>query len=114
MTRHTKGPWTATHISGNNFAVQEFNIRGMFGPSPNVSPIFNRDTSAIDGVHVFVSPEDGRLIAAAPDLLATLKALLRRYPANATVDDLYHVYGQPIADDIAAARAAVGKAEQSP
>jgi len=55
---HTRTPWTLTHINGNNFAVQEFEIRGMFGVSPNVSPIFNKDRHAIDGAHIFISPED--------------------------------------------------------
>ncbi len=61
---HTRGPWTLTHVHGRNFAVQCFEIRGA-----NVSPIFNKDTSAINGARIFCSPEDARLIAAAPELL---------------------------------------------
>src|SRR5262249_46777947 len=72
---HTKGPWTLTHISGDNFAVQEFEIRGVFFGKPNVSSIFNKNTSAIDGRSVFCSPQDARLINAAPALLAEVERL---------------------------------------
>jgi hypothetical protein len=82
---HTRGPWTLTHKHGSNFAVQCFEIRGMFGDSPNVSPIFNKSTSAIDGALIYASPEDARLIAAAPELLAALENLtaniLEAWPA---------------------------------
>lgn len=70
---HTPGPWTLTHIRGNNFAIQEFEIRGVLFGNPGKNPIFNKDTSAIDGAHIFVSPEDARLIAAAPELLEALR-----------------------------------------
>lgn len=73
---HNEGPWTLTHISGSNFAVQEFKIRGMFGDTPDVYPIFNKDASAIDGTTIFCSPEDAKLIAAAPELLALLQELI--------------------------------------
>lgn len=72
---HTPGPWTVTHVAGSNFAVQEFKIRGMFGPTPDTYPIFNKDCFAIDGGSVFCSPQDARLIAAAPDLLEALRAV---------------------------------------
>jgi hypothetical protein len=72
---HTDGPWTLTHKSGNNFAVQEFDLRGMFGDAPNVYPIFNRSNFGIEGTTVHMHPADARLIAAAPDLLAALKLL---------------------------------------
>ena len=71
MSKHTAGPWILKHISGQNFAVQRFEIRsGASMPHP----IFNKDTSAIDGTSVCMSPEDARLIAAAPELLEALKA----------------------------------------
>lgn len=72
---HTAGPWTLTHKRGNNFAVQEWEIRGMFGDKPNISPIFNVDIFAIHGTTFCASPQDARLIAAAPDLLALAKKL---------------------------------------
>jgi hypothetical protein len=64
MNKHTKEPWTLTHVRGNNFAVQEFDIRGMFGDAPNVYPIFNKNTSAIDDATVFCSPENAARIVA--------------------------------------------------
>ena len=85
-TAHTPGPWTLTHVSGSNFAVQEFMVRGMFAGEPNVYPIFNRDASAVNGSSVFVSPENAALIAAAPNLLATLEELV----ACRLVADIYN------------------------
>lgn len=113
MSSHTPGPWTLTHIQGSNFAVQEFKIRGMFGNTPNVYPIFNRDSSAIDGATVHCSPEDARLIAAAPELLEALIDLgdWLAYGLNKAAG------AEPTAEDHAAcervaakARAAVAKA----
>ena len=76
MNKHTPGPWTLTHKQGSNFAVQEFEIRGMFDDKPNIMPVFNKNQFAIDGARIYVSPEDARLIAAAPDLLDSCNALL--------------------------------------
>lgn len=83
----TSGPWTLTHISGSNFAVQRFEVRGMLGDSPNVYPIFNRDCSAIDGGSVCMSPENARLISAAPCLHAALAALFADYKQLADSGD---------------------------
>lgn len=97
---YTQGPWTAKHVTGNNFAVQEFRIRSDF------TPIFNKDRHAIDGANVFCSPEDAKLIAAAPDLLEALQDLFGASMVHCMMGD-----GK---DDqieaIAKARAAVAKA----
>lgn len=87
MSGHTPGPWTLTHCSGTNFAVQTFEIRGMFCDSPNVSPIFNKSTNAIDGTLIHASPEDARLIAAAPDLLAIAQRILDRGYVSESIDE---------------------------
>lgn len=76
MSKYTPGPWTVTHVAGQNFAIQQFRIRGMLGDSPNVYPIFSKDRSALDGADVFCSPENARLIAAAPELLEACIAFL--------------------------------------
>lgn len=70
--KHTPGPWVLKHISGSNFAVQRFEIRSGSG-MPH--PIFNKDTNAIDGTSVCMSPQDACLIAAAPDLLEALESI---------------------------------------
>jgi len=77
MSEHSPLPWVAKHISGNNFAVQEFDIRGRFFGKDGVHPIFNKDKSAIDGTHVFVSPEDAALIVTAVNSHAALVEALR-------------------------------------
>ncbi len=67
---HTPGPWSLKHVGGSNFAVQQFDIRaGGF-------PVFNKSARAIDGGLIYVSPGDASLIAAAPELLEALEALL--------------------------------------
>jgi len=73
---HTPTPWTLTHIEGTNFAVQEFDIRGMFGDSPNVYPIFQKDRSAIDGTYVCLHPADAAFIVKAVNSHDTLTALV--------------------------------------
>jgi hypothetical protein len=73
---HTATPWTLTHIEGTNFAIQEFDIRGMFGDSPNVYPIFQKDRSAIDGTYVCLHPADAAFIVKAVNSHDTLTALL--------------------------------------
>lgn len=75
MRSHTRGPWTLTHVAGGNFAVQRFELRGMLFDAPNTYPIFQRDLTAIDGATFCSSPEDARLIAAAPDLLDACEAV---------------------------------------
>lgn len=69
MSKYTPGPWALKHISGSNFAVQRFEVRSGSG-MPH--PIFSKDTSAIDGTSVCMSPQDANLIAAAPDLFEAL------------------------------------------
>lgn len=68
----THGSWNLKHISGSNFAVQEFQFR-----SAGSYPIFQIDDSAIDCGSVFCSPEDANLIAAyrneTPKLIAALR-----------------------------------------
>lgn len=103
--QHTRGPWTLTHKRGSNFAVQEWEIRGMFADRPNISPIFNRNISAIEGTTFCASPEDARLIAAAPELLA---ALTRLIGTPKYWDDLHHEAGCGCV--IHQARAAAAKA----
>jgi hypothetical protein len=73
---HTATPWTLTHIEGTNFAIQEFDIRGMFGDSPNLYPIFQKDRSAIDGTYVCLHPADAAFIVKAVNSHDTLTALL--------------------------------------
>lgn len=77
MSGHTPGPWTLTHVEGNNFAIQRFEIRGMLGNSLNVYPIFNRNLGSIDCASVYTSPEDAALISAAPDLLEALETVMQ-------------------------------------
>lgn len=72
----TPGPWTLTHVAGINFATQRFELRGMFGDTPNVYPIFNKGTSAIDGTTFCASPEDARLISLAPEMAEALRELM--------------------------------------
>lgn len=77
--KHTPGPWTLKHVSGSNFANQRFEIRGMFGDRPATYPIFNKDTSALDGATVCCSPSDARLMTSAPCLLKALQAVVKQW-----------------------------------
>ena len=78
MTDDTQDRWTLRHVSGSNVHVQEFEIRGMFGDKPCVTPIFNLSNFGVKGTTIHVSPRHARLIAAAPELLA----MVRRYASE--------------------------------
>jgi hypothetical protein len=69
-------------------------------------PIFNKDTNAIDGTSVCISPQDANLIAAAPDLLEALDRLTKWAEVMAEAQTCEHTGDHPIA----IARAALIKA----
>jgi hypothetical protein len=95
VSGHTARPWHLRHVSGNNFAVQEFEIRGDYEGKP-LFPIFNRDSSAIDGTTIYCSPQDARLIAASPDLYEALRELV----ATKDFHDQIEIYGRrPIQEE---------------
>src|SRR5690606_22897853 len=83
--KHTPGPWTLKHVGGSNFAVQRFEIRGVGLGRTNIAPIFNKDTSAIDGTTICCSPQDALLISSAPELLQELIEIAE-YPENDTIE----------------------------
>ena len=96
-SKHTPGPWV---VEWNGDARKGMVIRAPAAgrpsaPNPGVCRVYD------------VLPEreeNGKLIAAAPDLLAALQAMLERYTVN-TPDG----YSDP-GGDITRARAAVAKA----
>ena len=64
--KHTPGPWVATHANGNDFIVKSGDIEVVAGCGCYGSPYMRGS-----------NPDaDARLIAAAPDLLAALQALV--------------------------------------
>jgi hypothetical protein len=88
MNKHTPGPWTLKHVQGSNFAVQEFDIRGVFAGHAGVAPIFNRSRHAIDGATIYTSPEDARLIATAPDFYSAALKFKEHQAAFDNGDDV--------------------------
>lgn len=103
QVKHTPGPWSLKHVSGSNFAVQRFEIRGVFLGHEGKAVVFNKDTSAIDGTTVCCSPGDARLIAAAPELLEALQDLLQVMEQHEQIAGCDSMYGDN-------ARAAIAKA----
>jgi hypothetical protein len=105
---HTPGPWV--------FGIRNYDDDGkpelIEKPFDYVSPgfydnpvIFGADGAEVvgcDEYFIFNSPEDARLIAAAPDLLEALKEMLDSH------EDACTGYGEGAADK---ARAAIAKAE---
>ena len=75
MTAHTAGPWRAS--IGGKFAI-------VVGDYP-VPGIKGSDEVSYYGGHLIaesVAPQNARLIAAAPDLLATVRELLALHIAH--------------------------------
>lgn len=82
MSKHTPGPW----FYGIAYEAERGPIpfdRQSPGYSDNAGIIGADGTTVVgcDEYHVFNSPEDARLIAAAPDLLEALTDLRRRFHA---------------------------------
>lgn len=73
-TKHTPGPWIATgpHLASNNHAFMAVHREDAdpMDPSECVARVFTSFSGNDCG------PDDARLIAAAPDLLVALEALL--------------------------------------
>ena len=99
MSAHTPGPWKWTAARERGCWISGV-LRGRLFTTDHVYPIIN-SPGVIDGLPVEVDKADADLIAAAPDLLAALKALLAwstsEYQSNKRIDDQ--------------ARAAIAKAE---
>lgn len=86
----TKGPWRYMPYKGSTFY-----IHGDYSPSPRVCEIHY--TSGAHSYH----EADARLIAAAPDLLAALQAMVAKYGFD-------HTLGHPVST----ARDAITKATE--
>lgn len=87
---HTKGPWR-THLTDDTLVIDADGL-----------PVATMDGNYIDGSHAAMEA-NARLIAAAPDLLEAMQAILvsdrERYPQC-----------NLLSDDLARAKAAVAKA----
>lgn len=95
-TQHTPGPWVA----------KSFHVEGPSGGA--VADVYrpHGDGAVTTAEYSAGRMANARLIAAAPDLLAALRALV----------DIYAKVGGPLAVDphVAAARAAIARAEGRP
>lgn len=118
---YVSGPWVSESRISDDTEERGFAIIAVIPElqrEPQATPTRGMVAWVHSGLGACATDEaaidTARLIASAPDLLTALKALLRRYPAHATISVIAALYGQSIADDIAAARSAVAKAEQSP
>jgi hypothetical protein len=95
---HTAGPWTARWICNNDWNVD--------GPEP---PSYGNEN--------FIEA-DARLLAAAPELFAALKAVLGFFDSGEFVRDTSHDYEQgwhlkmiPVVKSLSDANTAIAKAE---
>ena len=80
MTKHTKGPWGCSREDMDSFAVNPES-----GEAEHVVYVYinGKPRLAVFGGSLDNAREDGRLIAASPDLLQALKEM------KALVDDLF-------------------------
>lgn len=85
MSKHTAGPWVFGILSWGDGAIQEIEEKPFdySGPGYYDNPsIMDKNGNEIVGCgeyDVFSSPENTRLMVAAPDLLEALEALLAGY-----------------------------------
>jgi hypothetical protein len=95
MSKHTPGPWTANKPTQSNGRAEVH-----AGPML-VAQAFNWLLDAEGDEQCWA---DARLIAAAPELLAALRRVMRHIPADAG--------GCSLADDMHRARAAIARATE--
>src|SRR5262245_18393193 len=97
---HTPGPWRYSLGDGHYAGQADWAIST------------DTDSPEISGVaHNIIDENDARLIAAAPDLLAALKASLDALHYIATLDSAPKATRQLAERDLAKASAAIAKAE---
>jgi hypothetical protein len=116
MSKHTPGPWTfGLHELDEElrqFRVTEkpFDYRGPgFYDNPSIYGANGEEIVGCDEYYAFSGPADARLIAAAPELLEALRALVHYAAENSA--GVLSCYEEYQADEIKNARAAIAKAE---
>jgi hypothetical protein len=106
-TQHTPGPWIFGIRNYDDecklgFIEKPFEYKGPgFFDNPAIFGAGGTEVVGCDEYLIFNSPEDARLIAAAPDLLEALKEMLDNH------EDACTGYGEGAAEK---ARAAIAKA----
>ena len=101
--KHTPGPWTAQGVDddGAVFIVAD-NLGGLVGAAlPWPTELDGEDFSRVEA--------NARLIAATPDLLAALEAMVDRYTALVNCGDCGN-WNPETESEVIAARAALTKA----
>ena len=105
MSKHTQGPWKALR-SNEDWHGPMWDIEPDEEPSP-FTRISAKDGQRVVACHDLceIKPEDARLIAAAPDLLETLKDLVCLAEAAMRESGEYQIEAE-----LKDARAAIAKA----
>lgn len=102
MSKHTPGPWTRTGSTNSDAQVE---IHGrMNGSNPDLAPIVIATVVRAGDLGWGEGEANAALIAAAPELLESLKRMTERYGQGI----------ENINGDTKAALAAIAKAEGSP
>jgi hypothetical protein len=107
MSNHTPGPWIFGIRNYDDeckpgFIEKPFDYKGPgFFDNPGIFGADGTEVVGCDEYLIFGSPDDARLIAAAPDLLEALQKMLDNH------EDTYTGYGEGAAEK---ARAAIAKA----
>lgn len=94
---HTPGPWVAFHIGGGNWGIRHQSEHRCGGMHADVNNLNRHTAEARD-----TAESDAHLIAAAPDMLAALRAMVALLP---------HTDDEDVEGVVQAARAAIAKAE---
>ena len=75
MSKHTAGPWhIVTSTRGKNWVTIQ-GEQGRFVVKPDVRNTYGEDGELLVDSGVWMTPENARLIASAPDLLAALERI---------------------------------------
>ena len=109
MNQHTIGPWQF-HFTSRGNEVVDFSTGG---PGASIAFVAGPGAESSEGARRSTI-EKGRLLAAAPDLLAALEGLLGPAEARSIPEDKRSAHARLLADRIVAARSAIAKAKETP
>ena len=95
-TKHTPGPWKWERIEGKRVVLMPFDDYRIVGSNGQPTGILARGFG-VDAVVEGVDSANARLIAAAPELLAALKHILKTLPLDHGTDVKYLMAYEAIA-----------------
>jgi hypothetical protein len=107
MSKHTPGPWSVNTAGTSSPWPENYKVTEVYVYAPDTQDDVAICADVIDPLTQEPSKANAHLIAASPDLLAALKALVQQVERG----DFDHIGADHPDSAVGAARAAIEKAE---